>query len=743
MAVIQKLRNSGLVVVVIIAALILFVIGDALSSSSSMGLGDGLQGVVAKINDNSIKTKDLEAKAQEKFNSFLERAQEGELDEIDEFKMAIEQAWSQAWSEILSKQTIDREIELSGVQITEEDINDMLVGPNPLEDLKADPSFQTDGQYDRKKVESILKRARKDKNQAKGLEKFKNEIRERQIKKRYFNYLAKCNHKPKSVLKYEYLTANASVSGKIASINYSTISDNSIKVTDADLEKYLNNHREQFKNKEELRDIQYLIWKIIPSSEDSAYVLKQAMGAVTSLKQEAKPDSTLVQNSIFFSRGNLPKKTPKEVSEVVWTMPVNSVAGPYYKDGVYSVYRKLAEKKDTTPSINVAHILVQVGEAPNKQRITDSVAALAKANELAAQIKGGADMTKLALEWSADKGSASNGGSYGWVDKKTYDNYVAPYRDFALRAVKGQVEVVKSQFGYHVMKALENPDFNQIKFEEQKFEIAAGPKTIKEVDQLSRKFRNMVVDGDPKSFQNAVDKMGLNVLVQKDIKTDIRSLPGIEDYTEIREILNWLFDSKTKRNNVSDRMAFNNLHVVMMVNSVKHLGYAEVEDVREKIEPLVRAELKAEKIREKFEKAMASAKTIEELAQKTGASLIPIDGIRMSAPFLPQMNNDPKIVGALFGTPLKKMSKPIDGYNGVAVAFIEKRDKIEVPNSVLTNNPMQISGDMVMYYFTEGNYAIKASEIQDYRYKFTQNPSTDEDIYTQLTQTGNIRFELK
>jgi hypothetical protein len=56
---------------------------------------------------------------------------------------------------------------------------------------------------------------------------------------------------------------------------------------------------------------------------------------------------------------------------------------------------------------------------------------------------------------------------------------------------------------------------------------------------------------------------------------------------------------------------------------------------------------------------------------------------------------------------------------------------------------MQISGDMVMYYFTEGNYAIKASEIQDYRYKFTQNPSTDEDIYTQLTQTGNIRFELK
>lgn len=743
MAVIQKLRNSGLVVVVIIAALILFVLGDALSSNGRFGLGDGLQGVVAKINDNPIKTKDLENKAQEKFNSFLERAQEGELDEIEEFKMAIEQAWSQAWSEILSNQTIDREIELSGVRVTEEDINDMLVGPNPLEDLKADPSFQTDGQYDRKKVESILKRAKKNKNQAKGLEKFKNEIKQRQLKKRYFNYLAKCNHKTKTILSYEYLSANSSVSGKIASINYSTVSDNSVKVTDADLEKYLNKHREQYKNKEEFRDIQYLLWKIIPSSEDSADIKKQAMVAVATMKQESKPDTTLVQNSIFFSRGNLPKRTPREVSEVVWSMPVNSVAGPYYKDGVYAVYRKLAEKKDSTPSINVAHILVQVGEAPNKQRITDSAAALAKANELAAQIRGGADFGKLALEWSADKGSAANGGSYGWVDKRTYDNYVAPYRDFALGAAKGQIEVVKSEFGYHVMKAIESPDFTQIKFEEQKFEIAAGPKTIKEVDQLSRKFRNLVSDGDAKSFQNAVDKMGLNVLVQKDIKTDVKSLPGITDYTEVREILNWLFDSKRKKDDVSDRMPFNNIHMVMMISSVKHVGYSNIDDVREKIEPLVKRELKAEKIREKFEKAMASVKSLEELVQRTGASLIPLDGVRINQTFLPQMSNEPKIVGALFGVQLKKMSKPIEGYNGVAVAFIEKRDKIDVPNSVLTNTNLQISGDMLSYYFNEGNYAIKAAQIMDYRYKYTQSPYTDEDIYAQLAQTGNIRFELK
>lgn len=732
MAVIQKLRNSGLVVVVIIAALVLFVVGDILTGNR-LGFGDGLQGVVGTINGNQVKTKDLEAKAQDLFNSFLERDQTGELNDPEKFKMAMEQAWSQGWSEILKNQTIDKELELSGVVITDEDINDLLVGPNPLEYVKGDPNFQTDGKYDRKKVEDLFRKNRKDKARVKALNRYVNSIRQSEGMKRYGNYIAKCLYKPKSIRKYEYLSANSGVSGKIISINYSTISDNSIKVTDADLEKYLNKHREQYKNKEELRDIQYLVWKIIPSSDDSAYVQKQALGAVASMKEETNPDTVGEGISMFVSRGSLPKSTPKEVSEIVWSLPTLSVAGPFYKDGTYSVYRKITEKKDSTPSINVAHILLKVGEAPNKQLLADSAAVLAKANELAAQIRAGADMAKLASEWSSDPGSASNGGSYGWVGKETYNNYVAPYRNFALRAAQGQVEVVQSELGLHVMKALASPDYTQIKYEEQRFEIVAGTKTVKEVDQLSRKFRNMIVEGDPKSFQNAVDKMGLNVLVQKDVKSDIRNLPGIEEYTDIRSILDWMFDANRKTNDVSDRFAFSNKHVVLLMNGVKNAGYADLEDVREKIEPLVRIELKAEKIIEKFEKAMKNAKSLEDLAQKTGSSIIPIDGVRINQTMLPQLNNEPKIVGALFGIELKKISKPIAGNNGVAVALIEKRDKIEVPNSVLNNAGFQYTGEMLMNFL--GQYASRSAEITDYRYKYSES--------AEINELGNISLKLK
>jgi hypothetical protein len=124
---------------------------------------------------------------------------------------------------------------------------------------------------------------------------------------------------------------------------------------------------------------------------------------------------------------------------------------------------------------------------------------------------------------------------------------------------------------------------------------------------------------------------------------------------------------------------------------------------------------------------------LEELAQKTGSSIIPVDGVRINQTMLPQLNNEPKIVGALFGIELKKISKPIAGNNGVAVALIEKRDKIEVPNSVLTNAGFQYTGEMLMNFL--GQYASRSAEIADYRYKYSES--------AEINDLGNIILKLK
>ena len=69
MAVIQKLRNSGWVAVVIITALVLFVVGDWISGKSSVGGGNEDADVVAIMNSEKVREKDLDAVVREVYQT--------------------------------------------------------------------------------------------------------------------------------------------------------------------------------------------------------------------------------------------------------------------------------------------------------------------------------------------------------------------------------------------------------------------------------------------------------------------------------------------------------------------------------------------------------------------------------------------------------------------------------------------------------------------------------------------------
>jgi foldase protein PrsA len=74
-----------------------------------------------------------------------------------------------------------------------------------------------------------------------------------------------------------------------------------------------------------------------------------------------------------------------------------------------------------------------------------------RAENLAAQLRNGASWKTLAKKDSGDTGSASKGGRLGWASTS---QYVPPFKKAANTLPIGQIAVVRSVYGFHVMQVL-------------------------------------------------------------------------------------------------------------------------------------------------------------------------------------------------------------------------------------------------------------------------------------------------
>jgi peptidyl-prolyl cis-trans isomerase D len=93
------------------------------------------------------------------------------------------------------------------------------------------------------------------------------------------------------------------------------------------------------------------------------------------------------------------------------------------------------------------HILIPIAEPKDANA---DAAALAKATQVLAELKAGKDFGDLARKYSADPGSAAQGGDLGWGDRSAY---VAPFSDALFKLQPGQIsDPVKTQFGYHIIR---------------------------------------------------------------------------------------------------------------------------------------------------------------------------------------------------------------------------------------------------------------------------------------------------
>ncbi len=121
------------------------------------------------------------------------------------------------------------------------------------------------------------------------------------------------------------------------------------------------------------------------------------------------------------------------------------------------------ERYTTKETIRVSHILISTEARSDEE-------AMQLASELRARIIAGEDFSVLAIEFTDDASGKQNGGDLGFFAR---GRMVKPFEDVAFAMQKeGEVaEIVKTPFGYHIIRFKERKPAMPIPFEDVKEKI--------------------------------------------------------------------------------------------------------------------------------------------------------------------------------------------------------------------------------------------------------------------------------
>jgi peptidyl-prolyl cis-trans isomerase D len=702
MALIGTLRNKAgtWAAIFVFVAIAAFTLNDIFSGKSSiLAWGKG----VGEIGGKEISYDEFKTVLAEREETFV--MQTGR-EPSDRDMLGLRQ---QAWDRLIAQYAIEPEFDKVGVEVTDEEVVDMISGTNinpMIEQSFTNPQTQ---QFDRAMLSQFLNRIQADPNlpERRQWDAFERDLKPGRARIKYENLLLKSTYVTKAEAEQQYHNQTDVVEAKYLFVPYVTISDSAAQATDADLKDFYNKNRERFKT-EETKDMKYVAVPLIPSAEDTAAVKAEMTRIAEELKSSTEDSLYASQNSDSqnafgkYNPGTLPAFIDKD------SLVEGKVFGPTLDETGFKVVKISRIFNDTIFSARASHILFRwTDESEASKKI-------AKENALKVlkEIKAGASFAEKARIHGTD-GTASQGGDLGWFSNN--GSMVKPFQDAVFGATKTGVlnDVVETQFGYHLI------DITNVKTNKA-YEIAVVEREIipsdKTTSEAYAKAESMIVDvSGLEAFEAKAKELNLPVQEAKGVESTARSVGNIGD---ARGLVMWLF-REAKEGKVSQVFELGGVNVVAVMTGETEKGYRPLEDVKNEIMPEVQKIVKGRIIKDKLKGATG---TLEEIAKTFGtdANVYNASALRLSNSSLPfgSTGLDPVPVGAAFAVEPGKRSQPVEGENGIII--IEVQNKTIAPEQAdYSSYKEQLKSTIEGRDRSGISQALRDNaDIKDERYKF-------------------------
>ena len=204
------------------------------------------------------------------------------------------------------------------------------------------------------------------------------------------------------------------------------------------------------------------------------------------------------------------------------TPPGDEAIGEYYQRNLETTFTHPRE-------VRARHILISV---PPDATPAQRTAAKAKADKILQELNAGGDFAKLAKQYSDDPGTKNNGGDLGSFRR---GEMVKPFEDAAFKLQPGQLDIVESQFGYHVLRLDAALPAHTDTLEEARSRIVAALK-LREGGEVARQDADQDVAAAlvGHSPDELAKKRGL-VVVETPYFTQNETLKGAEDNPKLAQ----------------------------------------------------------------------------------------------------------------------------------------------------------------------------------------------------------------
>ncbi len=649
MATLQKIRNNGVLIAIVIGgALLAFILGDMIRQGKS--LMGAKKTHIAVINDKSVDVNDYQSRVDET-EEYVKLIQG--VDHLDE--QTSQQVRSSIWDMTIRETILEDTYNELGLGVSKAELEDMTIGNNIHPLVRQTFVNPQTGQFDKNVVISVVQNQDQDPRYKALLAYIESYIKQDRTYQKYIAMVSKGLYTTKLEVKEDNEERKTLYDIDLVGKTIADIPDDQISYTDEDLKKYYNEHKNLFKNNVESRDIEYISFNVYPSPSDSAAAYDKAMKIKEEFAQTADDQafvnvkSSNPQQVRFYSPEELQKMGGLDT--ILFAQEPGYIYGPYLAYGSYQLVKvvEFAERPDT---VDVRHILIspeKVGSMLRAQQIADSLIEV---------LKNGGDFDVLCAQYSDDPGSNSKGGLYEDITDAT--PFIPEFLDYAFSHDIGELGTIESMYGVHVMEVTRQTEkVKKVKLAFVQVSIDASQATYDDMYSVAMNFLSKAYDQE--SFEKLADSNHYVIREAPDITAGTYSIPGLD---KVRDIVHWAFDAD--QGQVSSVFEMPDKYVIAVLKNVNHVGYLSLDKVKKQVENSVKQKKKVEKIYNDYF-TNVDISNLDALAQKLGTQKMSLPHVSFSAFQLANIGYEPAVLAALTKLQVSKPFGPVKGVNGVYV----------------------------------------------------------------------------